>query len=200
MTHSAPRSLLLDLIHGALGFALVSLAAFSVWAFASGFFKDFGGEIGMYSAIAAVFLILSGVILAPLAGGAGRFYKAFLPAFLLYAIVWCVAWFALRNRTGEWIGAAAGCLVFAGTSLKILGHTKGWLIGALGLFALHTAGYFAGDWAMHDVWLAKDNLAELTKADRAQAALLGKLSWGLFYGLGFGAGIGLVFHRGRVGA
>eukprot|EP01031_Cornospumella_fuschlensis_P021810 gene21810-26738_t len=65
-----------DVVLGAFGFALVSLLAFSIWAFAG---KWFSGEIPMYIAIAAVFLVLSGVVLGPLAGGAGRFYRAFLP-------------------------------------------------------------------------------------------------------------------------
>lgn len=199
MSTPTTRPLWLDLLHGALGFALVSIAAFSIWAFAAKYFRDFGGELGMYAAIAAVFLGLSGLILAPLAGGLGRFYKAFLPAFLLYSVVWCIAWFGLKGRTGEWVGAGAGCLVFAWISMKMLGSTRGWIIAALGLFVLHSAGYFAGDWAMYDVWLDKERLLELDRAEKAQALLMGKLSWGLFYGLGFGAGIGLVFHRARVG-
>lgn len=200
MSTLSVRPLWLDLLHGALGFAMVSIAAFSVWAFGAGFFRNLGGEFAMYGAIAAVFLLLSGVVLGPLAGSTGRFYKAFLPAFLLYSVVWCVAWFGLKGRMGEWVGAAAGCLVFTLVSMKLLGSLRGWILAALSLFVLHTAGYFAGDWSMHRVWLAPENLADLTRADRAQAALIGKLSWGLFYGLGFGAGIGAVFHRARVAA
>lgn len=200
MSTPSPRPLWQDLLHGALGFALVSLAAFSIWAFAGKFFAPLGGEVAMYAAIAAVFLGFSGLLLGRLAGGIGRFYQAFLPAFFLYAIVWCIAWFAFKNRTGEWLGAAAGSLIFTYISMKMLGSTRGWLLAAVALFCLHTAGYFAGDWAMYDVWLSADNLADLTKKDRTQAALMGKLSWGLFYGLGFGAGIGCVFHRARVGA
>ncbi|WP_078811748.1 hypothetical protein [Prosthecobacter debontii] len=200
MSTTPSRSLLIDLLHGALGFALVSLAAFSVWAFGAGYFRNVGGELGMYAAIAAVFLGLSGLVLGPLAGGAKRFYRAFLPAFLIYAVVWCIAWFGLRGRLGEWVGAAAGCVAFTWICMKILGSTRGWLGAALGLFVLHTAGYFAGDSAMYDYWvpLAKD--VDLGKTEKAQALMMGKLSWGLCYGLGFGAGIGWVFHRARVGA
>lgn len=199
MTPSA-RPLWLDVLHGALGFALVSVAAFSVWAFGGGFFRPYGGELAMYAAIVIVFLGLSGLVLGPLAGGMGRFYKAFLPAFLLYSVVWCIAWFGLKGRTGEWVGAAAGCVVFTWLSMKLLGRTQGWIAAAVALFVLHTAGYFAGDWAMYDYWLAREPGAEISRAARAQAALMGKLSWGLLYGLGFGAGIGWVFSRARVGA
>ncbi|TDU71207.1 hypothetical protein EI77_02329 [Prosthecobacter fusiformis] len=194
------RPLVFDVLHGAIGFAIVSVAAFSVWGFAAGAFRDFGGELGMYAAIAGVFLALSGVLLSPLAPGMGRFYKAFLPAFLLYAVVWCVAWFGLKGRVGEWVGAAAGCLVFTWVGMKMLGSTRGWMAAAMALFALHTAGYFAGDSAMYDYWVPLAKAGDLGKVDRAQLILYGKLSWGLFYGLGFGAGIGWVFNRARVGA
>ena len=89
------RSLLRHLLHGALGFALVSIAAFAVWAFGGPWFRGRGGEPAMYAAITAVFLGLSGAVLAPLAGGWGRFYRAFLPAFGVYALVWSLAWFSL---------------------------------------------------------------------------------------------------------
>lgn len=193
------RSLLRDVIHGALGFAFVSIAAFSVWAFGSGWFRNFGGELGMYAAIAAVFLGLSGLFLWPLASGTVRFYKAFLPAFLAYAVLWCVAYFALKGRTGEWTGAAVGCIAFTWISMKMLHSTRGWLLAALALFVLHTAGYFAGDWAMYDLFVPKAKAAGKGTAEWQQFMTLAKLSWGVCYGIGFGAGIGWVFHRARVG-
>lgn len=196
MTHS----LLKNTIHGGLGFALVSIAAFSVWAFGAGWFRNLGGELGMYAAIAAVFLGLSGLVLGPLAGGVGRFYKAFLPAFFVYAVVWTAAWFALPDKRGEWIGAAAGCLVFAWIAMKMLGSTRGRLLVALALFILHTAGYFAGDWAMYDVFVPQAKAAGKGTPEFQHYMTLAKLSWGLFYGLGFGAGIGWVFHKARIAA
>lgn len=191
-----PRSLLKDALHGCIGFAFVSIAAFSVWAFGAGWFRNLGGELSMYAAIAAVFLGLSGLVLGPLAGGVGRFYKAFLPSFFVYAVVWTAAWFGLHGRLGEWTGAGAGCIAFAWIAMKMLGSTRGWLIAALALFVLHTAGYFAGDWAMYDFWLAD----RMDKKPSREAVLAAKLSWGLFYGLGFGAGIGWVFNRARIAA
>jgi hypothetical protein len=189
-------SLVRDVTHGALSFALVSIAAFSVWAFGAGFFRNIGGELSMYAAIAAVFLGLSGLLLWPLADGVKRFYKAFLPAFFIYAVLWCVAWFGLKGRAGEWSGALMGCIAFTWISMKMLGNTRGWLVAALALFVLHTAGYFAGDWAMYDFWLAD----RIDKKPSREAVLAAKLSWGLCYGLGFGAGIGWVFHRARIAA
>lgn len=195
----APRSLTRDLLQGAFGFAVVSIAAFSIWAFAGNWFRGHGGELAMYAAIAVVFLGLAGVVLGPLADGTGRFYRAFLPAFLVYAVLWTAAWFVLKGRLGEWSGAAVGSLAFTLISLRLLGQSRGWLAAAVVFFILHTAGYFAGDWAMHTYWLAKGRLAQYPGLTQPGLLILAKLSWGLCYGLGFGAGIGWVFHRARSG-
>lgn len=191
------RSLSRDVVHGGFGFAVVSIAAFSVWAFAAPLFRGLGGELAMYAVIAAVFLAGSGLVLGPLAGGMARFYKAFLPAFLAYAILWCAAWFGLGGRLGEWTGAAAGCLAFACVVSRLQGGGGRWLTAAVALFVLHSAGYFAGDWSMYDVFVPKARAVGRESADFPHYMMLAKLSWGLFYGLGFGAGIGWVFHASR---
>lgn len=192
-----PGSSLCSILHGALGFALVGVLSFSIWAFAGGWFRGRGGEPVMYAAIALVFLALSGLLLGPLAGGMKRFYRAFLPAFSLYACLWSAAWFALPDRRGEWLGAALGCVAFVAVVRWSLGGSGGWL-WLTGLFFLfHTAGYFAGSWAMYDFWLGSFKAGTLGEMTRAEAALYGKLSWGLCYGLGFGAALGLLFRRTR---
>ena len=107
------KSLLYSTIHGSLGFAIVSLAAFSVWAF---FPRLAGSELGMYALIALVFLIGSGLAMRGLLHGEKtlrRFYQFFLPAFLIYAVVWSLAWFLIKGRAGEWVGAGAGSLLFS---------------------------------------------------------------------------------------
>jgi hypothetical protein len=195
-----PRSLFKDTLHGALGFAFVSLVAFSIWAFLPSFFRSLGGEIGLYAAIAVVFLGLSGLVLGPLAGGVGRFYRAFLPAFFAYSVFWCLAWFWLKGREGEWWGAALGCLAFTLIGMKLLGSVKHWLLAAGVLFILHSAGYFAGDWAMYQYCKPKALTFVKNSAEWQQWMILGKLAWGLLYGLGFGAGIGWVFHQARIEA
>ncbi|MDB6054383.1 MAG: hypothetical protein JWN25_1906 [Verrucomicrobiales bacterium] len=59
-------------------------------------------------------------------------------------------------------------------------------------FIFHSAGYFAGGHAM--AWIAHyprtGYWSEISKTHISQMA---KLSWGLFYGTGFGAGIGYLF-------
>ena len=198
MNTPLPRSLARDLIQGSFGFALVSIAAFSIWAFAGGWFRGHGGEKVMYAAIAVVFLGLAGVVLGSLAGGAGRFYRAFLPAFFVYALLWCAAWFGLANKTGEWLGSVIGGIAFTVISMKLLGSTRGGLVAAVVFVVLHSAGYFAGDWAMHTYWLAPGRLGQFPGLTMPGLMIVAKLSWGLCYGLGFGAGIGWVFHRARL--
>ena len=194
------RSLIKDTLHGGIGFALVSTAAFSVWAFAANFFRNIGGETGLYVAIAIVFLGFSGLVMWPMAGGIGCFYKAFFPAFLDYSALWCVAWFAFQGKVGEWLGSFLGCIVFTHVVMKKFRSEKSRLPVFAVVFLLHSAGYFAGDWAMYQYCKPKALTFAKNSSDWQHWMILGKLAWGLFYGLGFGAGIGWVFHQSRIEA
>ncbi|MEZ5387407.1 MAG: hypothetical protein R3F13_17995 [Prosthecobacter sp.] len=178
-------SLVRSTLHGAFGFAAVSVAAYSIWAFAP---RLAGSEYGMYALIALVYLGGAGLALCELLRGEGRlgrFYKMFLPAFFGYALLWSLAWFVIKGRPGEWIGAAAGTLFFSTVCWLILKRPAGFWVGALVLFALHTAGYFVGGKWMYG--LLDAGIAGWAKP---QVAVVAKLGWGLFHGLGFGAGIG----------
>lgn len=184
-------------LRGAWSFALVSLAGFSIWAFAGRWFYRNVGEAGLYVAIAAVFLGVSGLLLHPLVQGPSRhrrFQTAFLPAFLAYAVVWSAAWFLLRNKAGEWIGSVAGCLTFGTVTCLIFRQPRAIPACAAVLFVTHSAGYFIGDRFMS--WLTAPGPASpFPSATKAQLGTIAKLGWGLFYGLGFGAGLGFTFHR-----
>jgi hypothetical protein len=164
------------ILRGALGFAAVSVAAFSVWAFGGKWFGGHGGDAVMFPVIALAFLVLSGVLLHPLAGGVGRFYRAFVPAFFAYAAVWCAAWWLIKGRPGEWVGSVAGSAVFVLVAGAMLGNLRPWLTSTLVVAAGHSAGYFLGGVLFYSM-----------------KSTLGMLAWGLLYGLGFGAGIGYVF-------
>ncbi len=182
-----------SVLRGAWGFTVVSLAGFSVWAFAGKWFYKNVGEAGLYLASALVFIGLAGLLLHPLVHGERamkRFYKAFVPAFLVYAFAWSVCWFVWGFGTGEWLGSFAGCALFTFV-LKLMLGVKG-RPGkvVLVLFLAHSAGYFAGDMLYKALAHPPLAVAGLTKA---QAALAGRLGWGLCYGLGFGAGIGYAF-------
>ncbi len=68
-----------------------------------------------------------------------------------------------------------------------------------GIFLVaHTAGYYAGGETM--AWcLERSRDAMEGGLTKGQWVVLAKLSWGLFYGIGFGAGMGAVYDRVRVG-
>ncbi len=174
-------SLVSSILRGALGFALVSVAAFAVWVFGGAWFEHHGGELAMYAGCCTVFVVLAGLLLHPLLkagpGRLKRFYAIFIPAFLVYAVAWCGGWFAMGAGRGEWAGSLAGSVAFV---VVVEGMLKNWRalpLAALVMFAGHSAGYFAGE---------KICYASLHSAGS-------ELAWGLLYGLGFGAGIGYAF-------
>ena len=93
---AAPFSPGVSALRGALAFGAVSTLAYGIWAFG---LLPYG--IGMYAAIAVVYLGLGGLALAGLVAGQGvvpRVTALFAAAFLAYAVVWCVFWFGLRGK------------------------------------------------------------------------------------------------------
>jgi hypothetical protein len=182
------------IIGGAWRFALVSIGGFGVWAFESKLLPKGVSEVGLYIGCLVVFVVLAELFLAPLVQGSKRFARfngSFVPAFIAYAIVWSACWFALRSKTGEWLGCAAGCAVFAWILGKRLRAKSGFVAAIVLLIATHAAGYFIGG----EVFAMRRNppglIADWPKRD---ILTLAKLAWGLCYGLGFGAGIGYAFH------
>jgi len=179
---------------GGLGFTIVSAGGFGVWAFAGKWFNSHGGEAGLYAACTIVFLGLSGLLLHPLIEGERRvirFFKVFVPAFLLYAIAWCACWFAWRFGKGEWLGSFVGCVVFALVLAKAFNNWRALPLLIFVLFVLHSAGYFAGDWAYKH--LKPGATPALDSLSKQTIGTLAKLSWGICYGAGFGLGIGYAF-------
>jgi hypothetical protein len=167
------------MLRGGVGFALVSLAAFSVWVFGDKWFHRHGGVVAMYAGCLLVFLMLSGLLLRSLLadGGLARFYLVFVPAFLAYALLWCAGWFLLGPGRGEWLGALAGTTGFAVVLSGFLGNARWLPVVVVVLFLGHSAGYVSGGGICYS----------------SLHSLGGKLAWGLLYGLGFGAGIGFAF-------
>ena len=183
-------------LRGGAGFAVVSVAGFAVWAFAGKWLHANIGEAGLYAACLATFLGLSGVLLHPLMRGPHplmQFYRIFTPAFFAYAFLWCAAWFAWRFGPGEWVGSLAGCVAFVAVTGWGFGNYHGFVKVCIAVFCCHSAGYFLGGKLMR--WLSgPGGAAMLTGFSKDQLFLSAKLSWGLFYGLGFGAGIGYAFY------
>lgn len=194
---SAQRtSIARDVLWGAVAFMLTSVIAFGVWAFGGGWFRGRGGEPAMYAVITVVFVGLAGLLLHPLMRGprrVARFYAVFTPAFVAYAVVWSGFWFWLGGGAGEWLGALLGSGVFVALTAWRLGQWRGFWPAAAMFFVLHTAGYFAGGWSMGELMgvARSDDPGAWTRSQWMTAA---KLSWGFFYGLGFGAGLGLACY------
>jgi len=190
------RSLSCSIIRGSVGFAIVSLGAFSVWALAGKWFQHHGGEGALYGACALVFAALSGLLLHPLVRNSEsllRFYGIFVPAFLAYATVWCLGWFALHYGLGEWLGALLGSAAFVGVLCWKFQNGRTFIPTTLIVFALNLVGYFLGGHLTH--WLLSTNgTAFLSGLSKPEIAVVAKLGWGLVYGLGFGAGIGYAFY------
>jgi hypothetical protein len=182
-------------IRGSWGFALVSLIGFAPWAFAGRWFYKNTGEGGLYATSTVVFLVAAGLFLHPLVLGSNsifRFYKIFIPAFFAYAAIWCAAWFALRFGPGEWVGSLLGSFAFVVLTGFGFRNYRGFLKAGIAMFVTHSAGYFVGGRLMH--WLGgPEGRALLEGMSKSQISAIAKLSWGLLYGLGFGAGIGFAF-------
>lgn len=188
--------MLFHILSGTWRFTLVSLGGFSLWAVGGRWFYRNLGEAGLYALTTLVFVGLALLLLPALVEGPRkrtRLARSFVPAFVAYALGWCVMWFLVGGRTGEWLGALLGC------SLFVCSLGKGLRAGGLHLtptavfFALHTAGYFAGGWLL--AWLLEFRDSDLNSP--LSPELLGtmaKLAWGLAYGIGFGSGLGYLFH------
>lgn len=165
------------MIRGAIGFVLVSTAAFAVWAFGGGWFHSHGGETALYASCAATFVLLSGLILRPLLAWPGtvlHFYRFFVSAFLVYAVAWCAAWFSLGAGKGEWLASFAGSVVFTAVMAATFRAWRALVPSALVMSVMHSVGYFAGEQVCY----------------ASSHSVGSELAWGALYGLGFGAGIG----------
>lgn len=192
-----------SLFIGGVGFALVGLAAFGVWAFAGGALTRALGEAGFYAVCAAVFIGLAGLAFGQLVigpGGTRRMYALFTPAFAAYAALWCAAWFALAGRRAgggelmaEVVGALAGGLGMAAVVNWGMGALKQFLRAGLVLVVGNALGYFLGKVAW--TWFRSDAAqilgGLLTKQQRGVVAML---VWGILFGACFGAAIGYVFY------
>lgn len=189
---------------GMIGFTLVSLGGFAPWVLAGRWFYRHVGEAGLYLVCAIIFVGLSGPLLQRLIigpGGLRRCYQLFSLAFLAYALVWCLAWITLARSTGGVtagiIGAFAGIVAMSGLLAWGFKAPEATLKISAVLFATNLAGYFIGEWAYQGVLALKEGNALGLVLERSPRALLSKTAWGLFYGLGFGAGIGYAFYAGQ---
>ncbi len=172
-----------SLARGIVGFSVLSVAGFVPWAAFGGWLHRAVGEAGMYVVCAVVFIALSAPLLHRLIAGAGslcRFYKVFALSFTGYAAAWIIGWMSLHGHPGSLVGLFAGAVVMGGM-LTLAFEATGMIIPVIiALFLPVAAGYFIG--GVFGGMLIHHH------------ALIAKLQWGLCFGVGFGAGLGLAFY------
>lgn len=186
-----------SLLRGTIGFTIVSLIVFGVWAYFGANLTRRFGEAGFYAVCAVVFIGLTGLAMNSLIigpGSLGRFYKLFSVAFAAYSVAWCAGWFALRGPLGGLVGTLAGTAVM-GWILASAFAARGVAQKVISvLFAANTAGYFAGA-AFYDYYRAHSVLEFVgVMFDTPGRNTTAKLVWGLCFGLGLGSGLGYAFY------
>lgn len=191
-------SLRSSVLRGTLGFTAVSIAGFVPWAIFGRPISRAVGEAGMYACCALVFMALSGPLLHRLIAGPGslkRFLALFSAAFTVYSVLWIIGWMTLRGHPGSLVGLGAGTASMAWVLTRAFRAGREWLAVFLLLFVLNAAGYFIGGWVEGAVMNQADPAWFGSPVPRRTQARTAMLLWGVFYGLGFGAGLGLAFHR-----
>lgn len=181
-----------SIARGVIGFTIISVAGFAPWVFAGMRLYRGIGEAGLYAVCAVVFIALSGPLLHRLIMGAGslpRFYQLFGVAFAAYAIAWTVSWMTLGGSRGSLVGLLVGtALMGAILASAFEAGPAAWKVIAV-LFICNTIGYFSGGWAL-------DALSTTARTHPA----FDKLAWGVCYGIGFGAGLGVALYLCQSGA
>lgn len=182
---SRNRTLAQSIVSGAIGFGLASVAVFATVAFAERWMYRTLGLSGSYLAWTLLFVLLGGAALSPLAKPAmatAKFYLLFAAAFLMYAVGWVAAYFSLRGKTGEWVGAIAGSVLMAIAICVGFRNMRPLASVAAAIFIANSIGYFLGS-ALND----------------AISGPAGMMLWGAVYGLGLGAGLGAALSMAQQG-
>ena len=171
-----------SVVRGIVGFTLLSVAGFAPWPILDLWFRH-GTEMQLYILCTAIFIGLSAPLLHRLIIGPGslvRFYKLFAIAFIAYAAVWVAFWVWLRGREGEFAGLLGGTIAMGAILAFAFDAQRSAVKIIAALFVLNALGYFAGGCFE----------GKLAIHHRLAAMLI----WGVCYGIGFGAGLGLAFH------
>ncbi len=169
-----------SLVVGSLGFTIVSVLMFGLWAVAGRWLEQSLGELLFYAVLAVGFMAGGGAVFKPILIGRnlGRFYALFVGSFLIYAVIWTVCWFQYR-ATGEWLATVIGPAVMGGLIAWTFAAMSRLGSCVVALILGHTIGYFLGSWLF--AWEPLYNRG-------------GMLLWGVTYGAGFGAGISYALH------
>jgi hypothetical protein len=178
-------------------FTIASLVVFGLWALGGRWFYQNLGEGGFYLVCALVFIGLAGCLLHGVVAQRvtlPRFYGAFTVAFMTYSVVWSACWFLLRGKPGEWAGSVAGPIALAVLLLRQTKTHPASIPLLIGVVALHSLGYFAGD-SLYAWVKSPSGIETLSSFSKPERNKIGQMLWGLAYGLGFGGALGLVLHQ-----
>ena len=167
------------MLFGAVSFGLVSVVAYSVWAF-----RLIANNGLMFAVTALVYIALAGLALGRLVRDPAqrkRFPFILAAGFAVYAACWCAFWFGLKGKYhADLWGAAVGLAALTLVLRAALDLPVGFLAAFGVLFTCHTLGYTLGD--------------ELYALVKGKA---GRLLWGAGHGVGFGAGLGFLLAHTR---
>ena len=167
------------MVYGGVIFALVSVLAYSIWAF-----HLIPGTAAMYAATAAAYIGLGGFALSRLLRAPAarkRFPFLFAAGFVLYAVCWCAFWFGLKGKyQADLWGAAVGLAAMTALLRRALGISAPFLPLYAVLFTFYTFGYALGG-ELHKMF----------------PGATGRLLWGAGHGLGFGLGLGYLLSQVR---
>ena len=121
-------------------------------------------------------------------------YKLFCPAFAAYSVAWIMGWMTLRGHPGSLAGLLAGTMVM-GWMLATAFDARGEVLKVVAaLFVLNSIGYFIGGWIEGAlVGIPECSVGGVALAKPTQMTLA-KMQWGICYGIGLGAGLGVAFH------
>lgn len=188
-----------SLFIGGVGFGLVGLAAFAVWAVGGKALGKAIGEPGLYAVCALVFVGLAGGVFGQLVigpGGTRRIYGLFTLAFVAYSVLWSAAWFGLRGTlAAEVAGAVLGSAAMAALLVWGFGAGREMARVVAVLILFNALGYFLGEvwWR----WLPSEGGAQLfgNLLNRPQRVMLSMLGWGVLFGAFFGAGVGYAIYQ-----
>jgi len=193
----AVPSLANSLWRGMIGFTILSVAGFAPWAIFGRWFYSNIGEAGLYAVCAFVFIGLSGPLLHRLIIGPGsfpRFYKLFSTAFAAYAIAWIIGWMLLQGHPGSLAGLFAGTALM-GWILATAFEARGSIVKVVAaLFVLNALGYFIGGWFEGCLIPMKECSIMSIPLAKPTQVMIAKLQWGVCYGIGLCAGLGLAFY------
>ena len=165
-------------IAGSSRFAAASTLVFSTVAFAERWMYANLTIAGAYVVWTLLFLIVAPLAFIQLLGESPQrraFPLWFNIAFLAYCALWCAGWFVSPNTLGEVVGCVAGSLALVGVRGSRGFVRKPFVTAGLVLATCNLIGYFSGGYLNARI-----------------GGPVGMLAWGMLFGAGTGAGIGLI--------